>query len=250
MTIEPSFPLPPSIPDEPTTVWRGRDILLVSAAIIFLIGAMLGGVVLWLQAEPGQELEPSIWLSGVQGAVEGVVLLGSIYFLALLPRRLGWSAVGIRRATPEWIGASVLIGLAVIPITMVLVLVLYQVLGLPPENPQLEFIAPEGFSWLGLFVMLLFGGLIAPIAEEVYFRGFLYDWMRARWNPWAGNIVSSILFGVAHLDLVVGLQAFLLGILLAWTYERSRSLWPAVIIHILNNALKIVLLYAVLAIQP
>ena len=81
--------------------------------------------------------------------------------------------------------------------------------------------------------------VIAPIAEETFFRGFVFGGLRAHWPFWAAALVSSLIFGSVHLTTgpaAIPLLA-LLGVCFAYLYERSGSLWPAVIAHALNNAL-------------
>ena len=75
----------------------------------------------------------------------------------------------------------------------------------------------------------------------------LYRFLRERWGVWIGALVSAALFGAAHLDLSVGVAAGALGLVSALVYERSKSLWPSIIIHAVNNSLKFILVYAFLA---
>jgi hypothetical protein len=95
--------------------------------------------------------------------------------------------------------------------------------------------------------MFLFGGFVVPLAEEIFFRGLLYRWMRQFWNVWPAIIVSSILFGLLHGEISVAGATFILGIILAWLYERSGSLWPSITIHVINNSLKLLILYTLIA---
>jgi membrane protease YdiL (CAAX protease family) len=66
---------------------------------------------------------------------------------------------------------------------------------------------------------------------------------RERWAIWISVIVSSFLFGLIHGNVAVGLTGFLLGIIAALVYEYSKSLWTAIVVHSINNSLKIGLLY-------
>jgi len=79
--------------------------------------------------------------------------------------------------------------------------------------------------------------IISPIIEEVLFRGFVYRVMRSSWSPFISTMTSSLIFGLAHGVPLYTLNAFLLGIPLAWLYERSGSLVPAMVFHVANNAL-------------
>ena len=91
--------------------------------------------------------------------------------------------------------------------------------------------------------MFLLAGLVVPFAEELYFRGVLYNWMRDRWGIWPAILMSSLIFGIVHGEIAIAISAFILGILIAWAYERSGSLWTAIMIHAINNGVKILMLY-------
>ena len=135
----------------------------------------------------------------------------------------------------------------VIPVSGFIASMIQIILGLPQTNPQLPFLAPEGFNWFGAIGLFLFGGIIAPFAEELVFRGVLYQWLRDRFGMWPGILISSLIFGLAHGDIAVGGAAAILGIVLAWAFEKSQSIWPPVLIHLINNSVNIILLYGMLA---
>ncbi len=80
----------------------------------------------------------------------------------------------------------------------------------------------------------------APLAEEVFFRGFMFAGLRRRLPLWPAAVMSAALFGAVHLtagDIGVAVQLTAFGVALAWLYERTGSLWPAIMLHLLNNAI-------------
>lgn len=80
------------------------------------------------------------------------------------------------------------------------------------------------------------GAVLAPIVEEIFFRGFLFQGFRQRYGWVNSMLLSSAIFAAAHLDLVALIPTFILGCLLAYMYHRSNSVWPGVILHFLVNA--------------
>jgi hypothetical protein len=83
-------------------------------------------------------------------------------------------------------------------------------------------------------LLLLSAIIVAPITEEFLFRGILLHRWGTRWGLSAGVILTSILFGVLHSNLV-GL--FVFGVVMSLLYLQSRCLWVPILAHGLNNAI-------------
>jgi membrane protease YdiL (CAAX protease family) len=92
---------------------------------------------------------------------------------------------------------------------------------------------PEGNTDMVLFFIV--GGLLAPVAEEIFFRGILYGFFR-RWGMAAALIISTSLFALAHFrGPGIPFTQLIGGILFAASYEREKSLLAPITIHILGN---------------
>jgi len=85
--------------------------------------------------------------------------------------------------------------------------------------------------------MALVASVLAPIAEEIAFRGYVLSALRTHLSPGAAIFGSSVLFASIHLDPVRFPAVLFLGIFLGWLAWRSGSIWPAVAAHGVNNAL-------------
>ena len=82
--------------------------------------------------------------------------------------------------------------------------------------------------------------ILAPLAEEVIFRGAVLRTMLEHWEGnkrWTAITISALLFALAHMNPAQMPHAFLLGLLIGWLYERSRSLIPCVVLHCANNTI-------------
>lgn len=82
---------------------------------------------------------------------------------------------------------------------------------------------------------LVLYGIISPLAEEVVFRGVIYNRLRRLFNPTIGIIVSGILFGAFHGNLVQAVYGACLGMLMAYLYERSGNFWIPILFHAAAN---------------
>ena len=91
---------------------------------------------------------------------------------------------------------------------------------------------------------IVVGVIFAPLVEELFFRGFLFQGFRQKHGWVNGMLLSSAVFSLAHLDPVAIIPTFILGCLLAYMYHRSNSVWPGIILHVLVNALGLCAAYA------
>jgi uncharacterized protein len=88
--------------------------------------------------------------------------------------------------------------------------------------------------------------LAAPIAEEIFFRGFLFGGLRRRLPFVAAAVISAAIFGAFHYtgtgSVTLLPQLAALGLVQAWIYERSGSIVPTIGVHMVNNALAFALI--------
>jgi membrane protease YdiL (CAAX protease family) len=86
-----------------------------------------------------------------------------------------------------------------------------------------------------LIVSLLLLAVLAPLVEELVFRGLLYGWVAGRWGSVAAWIVSSLAFAAAHYEPAHIVLVLPLGLLFGWLRRRTDSLLPSLFSHIVNN---------------
>lgn len=114
---------------------------------------------------------------------------------------------------------------------------------LQEQMPELPNFAEAEFDMilkdrLGYMVV----GLLAPLVEELVFRGaVLRVLLRWRRNPWVGITVSALFFALVHMNPAQMPHAFLIGLLLGWMYYRTDSIVPGVVYHWVNNTVAYVL---------
>lgn len=92
-------------------------------------------------------------------------------------------------------------------------------------------------GWGGILAI----SIVGPVLEEVLFRGAITKALLQQYSPTKAILISALLFGVFHINPAQILPAFLIGILLAWTYYKTASLIPCILMHILNNSLSVYL---------
>jgi membrane protease YdiL (CAAX protease family) len=110
-------------------------------------------------------------------------------------------------------------------------------IGIEPEGiKQAMEVAREPFM---LPASLLLMGVMAPLVEEMVFRGLLYGWLAGQWGTTVAWLLSSVCFAAAHVELAHVMLVFPLGLWLGWLRRRTDSLWPSLAAHMVNNGLAV-----------
>ncbi len=119
---------------------------------------------------------------------------------------------------------------------------LVLLLGLGP-GPTLEWMTRTVASATppGLALAVIVVGLLAPVAEELFFRGYMLTRLRAVWRPGPAILMSALAFGIIHGEWVHGLLAAVIGIYLGLVTERADSVTPAIVCHAVNNTASVLL---------
>jgi len=187
-------------------------------------------------------------LDAMNGAALTVIQVACVYMLALaIAIGVPWKA---RRQTPSLslIGLQRLLSwrdlafaLIAYGAYMVAAIALLNVFQLFPwfdaHQPQ-----DVGFSGLGSSYEYLLAFLtlviMAPVAEETLFRGYLYGSLRKKAIPfWAAALVTSILFGLVHGSWNAGVDTFTLSMVLCVLREVTGSIWGGIVVHMIKNAI-------------
>ncbi len=108
------------------------------------------------------------------------------------------------------------------------------------ENPsaqpeELGFLqVTRGFEYVLLFIAIV---ILTPIKEEIIYRGILHRFLETRHHFWIGLIVSSLIFGVAHITGGIIITPTIMGIAFVVLFKVTNSLVPGIILHMLWNLL-------------
>ena len=223
--------------------WSVRDCWLGVGAVVFLLLAAVTAVVV---ARYSGALAPllasrSKYLEAVAATALEIVYLVPV--MVILPwRHAGWQTLGFRKFSSGNLG----IGCGLLILTYMAVIIYNTFLMMLKIGTQgtslLELLRASDWP-VGYVIPTV---IAAPFAEEIFFRGFLFQGLRPKlgWNVAA--LLSSSVFAVMHLQLAALIPTFLLGYLFSFAYHRSNSIWPGIILHFLVNAFGICASLAVL----
>lgn len=137
----------------------------------------------------------------------------------------------------------------VLPFFILVVGVLLTVAGLvryePPPHPLMTVFLEEKHAKLLLGASIALGTVIGPVFEEIFFRGFCYPILRNRWGRFWATVLSAAFFAGIHHSGFVFWPIFVLGIGLAYLYEKRKSLIAPMTLHVLHNTVFITYFFLV-----
>jgi membrane protease YdiL (CAAX protease family) len=213
------------------SVWQAVLLLLANFLLQYVIGALL------------YDLRRPIDLA--QSQVQALVMVMA-YGIVLV------SVLHIRRMTyrellhPSRSSVSATLMVLVPPVLLLVPLVLlldHALMAVVHRLFPLSVWEEQAFAGMvaGNLASVIATCVLAPIFEEMLFRGVLLRAFLTQHARWAAICYSALLFGAAHLNVYQFLLAFWLGLLLGWLYERSRSLVPCIALHAAVNTAVVVL---------
>jgi hypothetical protein len=223
--------------------WTWTDVVLslpLSLALWLVLGFGLVTTVIPLLPLHDHALRTSVSSFLVSLTFYGGVV-GAVLGLVTLHRHAAVSALGWRPAPVRWITGA--IPLAVAAYVLVVVVGGVQNALFPADHCGQARDVIHAYPQYHVFAVLTVT-VIAPAAEETFFRGFVFGWLRGRVPLWTAVAVSALVFALAHLQPVVLLPLFILGCMLALVYERSGSLLPGIVIHGLFNLVGVTLIFS------
>lgn len=229
--------------DYQVVVWNRRSGWITFTLFMFLyFGLSLGSGFLHLDS-----MDP-FWLTLAALFANIIASYGSVLIIAVLVNKFSLNAIGFRKTEWLWIRRSIFWGLGLMVIRALLaqgLLGLFPFLNFGTEMLQ-QTLVTNNATLSSQIVIVVLGALVIPVGEELFFRGFLFRWMRNRLSFRMAVLMSALVFGAFHLIPIQAIMAFPLGVLNAWMYERSRSLWPPIVLHITNNLFTLLISFAVL----
>lgn len=233
-------PLYTPLGSPPNPAWGGRIILQLALGAYLLMQAAV--LLEWAAVR----FLNAVWINRSVIAVADTLLLDGVILA------VGWRI--LRRAAPApsgakgWPSVRFALGayLVFLPVLAAVVMTIGWILRIIQYEPAPQavftiFLSEGRLPVIGFLGVLV--SVVGPLAEEIFFRGLLYGWLRRRMGILPGLIFSSMLFAGLHGDVVFFAPVFCLGLLFGWVYEKSGSLAAPVAVHILHNSGMMVLAF-------
>jgi uncharacterized protein len=241
------YPIPPfgMQPPEPTDErekrwWRadwGLAEVLVTLVIIFVLYNTLG-VVLLLLNENGVFGGNPVFYSYLAYALFFCPLIAFSAWFIVRRHHRGWKELGF-----QWgrTGRTLLVsgagGLAALAFSygafFLIALIFYLIAGRSPVSAESQHIRDLGGGSVALVILVTV--VLAPIFEELFFRGLLYPALRRRVGYKVAIFIDGLIFGILHFQPLFMISLILVGIVLAYIYEKTDSLFAPILTHAFYN---------------
>lgn len=221
--------------------WHLFDLIL----IIFLSLLLVPGLVYALLGDLGEGSWALLVATYAQELSLALLTLGSLkYGYQLRPQVIGLEG----RDWPEQVGWGLLFGLGLVAVNAAgteLGVAFFRLLLAPSDFERIMAWEKEAASFLPaqsspLLLALTFTliAVVAPFAEEVFFRGFSFTVLRDRWGPTVALWGTAFFFALVHIYLIQFLPLFLVGAALAWQRRAGFSLLSCIVAHgVLNGVI-------------
>lgn len=171
--------------------------------------------------------------------LQSILIILPVIVYAKLIKKLNFESFGLRKIkvwnnfkTAIW---GYLTFLMVNFVFMMIILyVNVKIPGYQLQDPILPFFG-NGIESLILAGILIIG--VAPFIEEFFFRGFILPTMVNKWGTTLGSILTAAIFATLHLQFNSIIPIFILGLIINAMVIKTKSIWPAITFHIINNSI-------------
>ena len=244
--IGPSRPSTPS-PLGPPLATGDVARALALGLVAFLFAAYVLGEIAGGATSPAERINYAI----AYYAAWCFAWLGAIWLVFVRGRGVDFAALGYVMAEPVWVIRGVLGGFLALPAAFTIYMILRPVVGTQSGADLQQAFGGPNFSVLQAVTLLLYAGLLVPVAEELVYRGLVFRWLRDRFDYRTSALISAAAFALSHRRVEQMVIAGLMGLALAWLYERSRSLLPSILLHQTYNCVTLILTFAAMwLVQP
>lgn len=224
--------------------WLGIGLTMLPWLVLALALNSLGNstssnTVLTFQADLISAILTFIFSTFIEGAflIAPFVIANRVYraiksHARIVLASLGFRAFSIRRAALLIIGC-----MALIFVVNILYSSIITALHLNLQTNDQVILDRSRQAPLTTYATLLVAVFVAPFCEEVFFRGFVLPGLRHRMSAALAIILSALLFAIAHADPGSFAVLLVIGLLLGFVRWRTGSVWPGILLHMLNNGI-------------
>jgi membrane protease YdiL (CAAX protease family) len=211
--------------------------IFIEMPVMFLVLGMASPSLSDVQAAVSVIMTPEIILFSV--AVQDAILVYFLYIAMLRPGHLTLKGMGLsldsRVASAILIG--LVVGLGIFGLSTMVEILLDSAGWLGAQQSPFQASGALGFALIAIATVM-----IAPPAEELFFRGYALAVLEKKWGPAAGVFLSAVIFALAHGSIYQFIVILPVGIILGLAF-RKWGIMPAMTAHAVNNLIAVLLMF-------
>jgi len=244
-------PVPAAKKVTPKRLWWAIIFFPIWVLAAYVASSLITSIILEILVAlhvPLKNIDESILETVVALIVYGFSLLLTVGLPWIMPKlkhwQLSWKELGFTR-WPSW--SDIIWGPVGFAIAMILATVLLSIAKIIVPALNVDQSQDTGYSgihasyqyYLAFFTLVI----LAPLAEETLFRGFLFGRLRTYLPAWVAVVVSAGLFGLVHGQWNLGITMFAMGVVLASLRQLTGSIWAGVMLHMVKNGVAFYFLF-------
>jgi len=225
--------------------WNTLDgILSILVLVVLLVG------IYFLTAFVLRKIDQSTFLNissinnlsfSILYGIQVMLMVGVVWFFAIYWRGALFKDLGIRYySIVKTIWYTFIALIAIFAFSFLYVLMMDVVFGIESSPSKIEELVQN--RSISNTILLIVTAVVAPFCEELYFRGFLYSAFKKNLGINMALFLSSFLFALAHLEVYSFIPIMVIGWVLAYIYEKTKSLLPVIFLHASYNLVSILIL--------
>lgn len=223
----------------PATKWKLKDAAIVTISMSLLIAGLNYALLMLNFAQIFEKMTNKSLVTSGLFIVQELLFILPLYFFVIRKYGLKAGEMGFKKVEWKEVAKCVFAGFAMIFAFNFLFILLSSRISfvIPGFEPQQSHVPLFGDTNLDIALAVVVLVFIAPVVEELLFRGFLLQTFLARFKPWIASLLTAIFFALVHFELESAGMIIFLALILNWMFMRTRSIWPGIVFHMFNNAM-------------
>lgn len=221
--------------NQPLTVRSAFGIVFLSVLTAFVLGGLVLGIAL---SNPDSNQSFLTYISFFIG--QGAMVLPLFYYLYSRKRSFV-DSLRLNPISPHIIIHTIVLAIGFSVISDELGRLISLIVPTPDYIIDIDnILMPD--NALGLFMMIIVLTVVAPIGEELLFRGFLQKFLEDHWKDVTRAVlVTSLFFALIHLNPYWAIQIYILGVVLGYVAWRTQSIYPSLVFHGIINGMALLI---------
>lgn len=221
---------------QPITVpWTIRDVVI---SIAVVTATMLVIAIILSQNQTDSKPTNSGFITTLIIGLMSLILVMPPWLLGIRKYRATWETLGFTRPKLRWsmvLPWPILLFSLILNVLYVTLVTAFGIDTLLPPKIPIETLGEGFYKFTNIFII----GIVGPMAEEIFFRGFILSALLRYMGPLKALTVASAIFAAQHGNLGMIIPVFMSGLLLSWLYLKTRSIWPPFTVHVSQNLIAV-----------